>query len=77
MNTTALKARTIGAISDLRERITNDTITDDERDALDDIDGLIIDGVACWLVDGQIRTFTQCVDCGNYYEDVVKIEVTA
>ena len=73
MNTTALKARTTGAISDLRERIANNTITDDERDALDDIDGLIIDGVACWLVDGQIRTFTQCVDCGAYYEEAVNL----
>lgn len=73
MNTTALKARTAEAIRALRERIANRTITGYDFMSLHYDRGLDIGGVRCWLVDAQIRTFTQCTECDTYWEEAVEL----
>lgn len=73
-----LKQHTDEAINELRTRLANNVLDDDDFAKLGSDAGIDIGEVRCWIVDGEIRTYTSCLSCDRYYEEAVKIdEVTA
>lgn len=57
------------------EWIRNGDISEDDLERLDTDEGLVIDGCAVWLVDGELRSYTGCTNlsCDRYSEYSVRL----